>query len=187
SIRRRQISKDVSSNDCISISVKEKPSQDYTLIYSLSHMRWLRFITRLKLYQTGIITSFSIYSFGIYTNRIPIDYTIDNNDLIGCMLCGFTSFLILHWMSREIRKIVGRIYWNEKENVLDFHHLSYLTGKRLSTKIPLDHLTTGKHHDHDLFTVICHENNKDIQFYISRRFGKLVKENKFNEIFKRIV
>uniref|UniRef100_UPI0037E9C977 transmembrane protein 186 n=1 Tax=Semicossyphus pulcher TaxID=241346 RepID=UPI0037E9C977 len=154
-------------------------TQKYTMIYSLSHIKLLRAVSRLKLLQTAITLIILPPVFVLYLQGdVPLfllNYTTGIALFAGVMLYTASHFF---------RRVVGMMYLDPSQTTLKVSHLTFW-GKRNDIFLPVsDVMTIGDTGDSLNETILKLKRYSTPQtFYFSIHYGRVMDKQGFEKVF----
>ncbi|XP_045904016.1 transmembrane protein 186 [Micropterus dolomieu] len=154
-------------------------TQKYTMIYTLPHIKLLRAVSRLKLFQTTITTVLLPPVFILYLlGDVPfflVSYTTGIALFAGVML--YTA-------SHVFRRVVGMMYLDPSQTTLKVSHLTFW-GRRNDIYLPVsDVLTIGDTGDsvNEKILKLKRYSSPETLFF-STHFGRVVDKQGFEKVF----
>lgn len=154
-------------------------TENYSLIYSLPHIKLLRAVSRLKLMQTGITVILLPPVYYLYlqgdVSYFLVSYTTGIAAFAGLMLYTFSHYL---------RRVVGMMYLDSSQTTLKVSHLSFW-GRRRDTYLPVsDVMTIGDAGDSIGESILRLKRYSDPNtLYFSTRFGHITDRQAFEKVF----
>ncbi|KAM4751212.1 transmembrane protein 186 [Anableps anableps] len=154
-------------------------TQKYSMIYTLPHIKLLRAISRLKLFQTAItlvlLPPVYVLYFQGYASLFLVSYSTGIALFAGVML---------YIASQLFRRVVGMMYLDPSRTTLKVSHLTFW-GKRQDIYLPVsDVMTIGDTGDSATETVLKLKRYSSPEtFYFSTRFGRVMDKKGFEEVF----
>lgn len=154
-------------------------TQKYTMIYTLPHIKLLRAVSRLKLFQTTITTVLLPPVFILYLlGDVPfflVSYTTGIALFAGVMLYTASHFF---------RRVVGMMYLDPSQTTLKVSHLTFW-GRRNDIYLPVsDVLTIGDTGDsvNEKILKLKRYSSPETLFF-STHFGRVVDKQGFEKVF----
>ncbi|CAJ1053217.1 transmembrane protein 186 [Xyrichtys novacula] len=154
-------------------------SQKFTMIYTLPHIRFLRAVSRLKLFQTAftLVILPPVYAFYLHGD-VPISlvsYTTGVALFAGVMLYTASHFL---------RRVVGMMYLDPSQTTLKVSHLTFW-GRRNDIFLPVtDVMTIADTGDSRNEMILKLKRFSSPQtFYFSTHYGRVVDREGFEKVF----
>ncbi len=172
-----------SGSEMESSSVDLEQEYDKNIFYSFPHMRGMRTLSRMKLYQTGF-TIFAIPCMGY-------SYAVGTASLLQLeMVLGVATFagIMLYVMSFYFMRVAGYLSLSSDRQTLRVSHLSFW-GKKRETYIPMESivpLSDLPDKPGDAYVKLARYDSKDIFFY-TLRYGQLRNKSMFEYVFGPIV
>ncbi|KAK2919209.1 transmembrane protein 186 [Channa argus] len=153
--------------------------QNYTMIYTLPHIKLLRAVSRLKLLQTAITVVI-----------LPPVYVLYLQGDASLFLVSYTTGLalfagvMLYTASHFFRRVVGMMYLDPTQTTLKVSHLTFW-GKRHDIYLPVsDVMTIGDTGDSVNETILKLKRYSSPQtLYFSLNFGHVVDRQGFEKVF----
>lgn len=158
-----------------------KVTDEWIMIYRFKNMMVLRFITRLKIYQTFITVALSGYSLYQYANDAQ-----QWSETIRYSLISAFALTMLLVMGRLARRVIGIVYVNKGDpGLIRLAHMNFW-GKRVNRDVPIQEILplsdTNIKSNH--FLRLHVEKNAD-HFYISPRHA-LFDSAAFSRVFGNV-
>lgn len=162
-----------------SISPEEVKEEKFSKFYFFPYISQVRFLSRLKLYQTGVTIAFVPLSTFLYSINIATLWNVQAGLAIATFACG-----MLYVMSAMFQRVVGMLSFNDREDIV---RLSYLTffGKRRELYLPVENivpLSELPDNPGDVYVKVKWEGAKDT-FYLSIKYGTIIDLIKFRKVF----
>lgn len=153
--------------------------QDFTLIYSLPHMRLLRAVSRLKLLQTGL-TVLALPAVGVLHLQGSASLLLLGYSAGLALLAGAVLYTASHFFTR----VVGLMYLDRAETTLQVAHLTFW-GRRRDLWLPLDDvMTIGDTGDSESEPILrLRRFSTTDTLYFSTRFGRVLDRRRFQKVF----
>ncbi|KAM6972599.1 transmembrane protein 186 [Aplochiton taeniatus] len=155
------------------------PTEKYSLIYSLPHIKLLRAVSRLKLMQTGITMILLPPVYYFYLQG-------DVSYFLVSYATGIAAFagLMLYTVSHYLRRVVGMMYLDSSQTTLKVSHLSFW-GQRADIYLPVsDVMTVGDAGDSIGESILRLKRYSDPNtLYFSTRFGHVTDTQAFEKVF----
>lgn len=167
------ISKDLKNPNC---NINWKP------IYLMPKINVVRLIHRLKLYQSVFTVAILPMTLGFYCFGKASTTTA----LVVTGVASFTS-VSLYIFSSFFKRIIGIIFIDEDKRNLKIAHLTFW-GKRKDIIVPIDEIIPLTDYDNNPFDVFVklRRTSSEETLYVTLRFGKIINEATFKEIFGNI-
>ncbi|XP_074651602.1 transmembrane protein 186-like [Tubulanus polymorphus] len=160
-------------------SVKTGSTEDFELIYKFPYIVHMRVISRLKLYQTGLVALMAP----------PLAYLQSTGVIDPALTVGFGGMFLLAGgmlavMSEFFRRIIGLMSLSRDKKLLKVSHLTFW-GKRRDVYIdPMDVIPLVECSDNssDIYIKFLRYSKTD-KLLFSLRFGGIKDMEKFCEVF----
>lgn len=154
----------------------------FKVIYRFSHIRLMRLIARMKLFQTGITVvaippAVYLYSAG-HIDAIAIATTLS--------VAAFASFMLII-MSQLVQKVLGLVAVSDNVGFVRLSHLTFW-GKRHDVFVPFNDIVPLSDLDEntkDAFVKLRRYSSRDV-FYLSLRFGLIEDRAKMQRLLGTI-
>lgn len=154
-------------------------TQKYSMIYTLPHIRLLRTVSRLKLFQTAVTLVLLPPVYFLYFQGIVSLFLVSYSTGIALFAGG-----MLYIASHFFRRVVGMMYLDPSLTTLKVSHLTFW-GKRQDIYLPVsDIMTIADTGDSASETIqkLKRYSSPDT-FYFSTRFGRVVDKQGFEKVF----
>nr|XP_006014310.1 PREDICTED: transmembrane protein 186 [Latimeria chalumnae] len=159
--------------------LEEKNAAQFMLIYKFPAIRFLRTLSRLKLFQTGITIAI----------LPPIYYMYLQGDLPYSLVSYATGIAVfaavmLYSLSFYLRRFIGMMYLDSCGTTLKVSHLTFW-GRRHDLCIPVkDVMTLGDTGDskNEVLLQFKRYSRPDV-LYFSTRLGQIMDKQKFQQVF----
>ncbi|XP_061577626.1 transmembrane protein 186 [Cololabis saira] len=162
-----------------SVRYSDLASQKYSVIYTLPHIKLLRAISRLKLFQT-VITGLILPP--VYVLYFQGDASI----FLVSYATGIAVFagVMLYTASHFFRRVVGMMYLDQSQTMLKVAHLTFW-GKRQDFYLPVsDVMTIADTGDSAKETIQKFKRYSTPEtLYFSTHFGRVVDKQGFEKVF----
>ncbi|XP_013883965.1 transmembrane protein 186 [Austrofundulus limnaeus] len=164
------------------VKYSDQSAQNYTMIYTLPHIKLLRALSRLKLLQTAIT--------GVL---LPPVYVMYFQGYVTFFLLGYTTGLallagvMLYTASHFVRRVVGMMYLDPSQSTLKVSHLTFW-GKRRDFQLPVsDVMTTMDTGDmpNEIILKLKRYSTPETM-YFSTYYGRVVDKQGFERVFGKI-
>ncbi|XP_017281176.1 transmembrane protein 186 isoform X2 [Kryptolebias marmoratus] len=161
------------------VKYSDLPTQKYSLIYTLPHIKLLRAVSRLKLLQTAItvvlLPPVYVFYFQGHASFFLVSYTTGIALLAGVMLYAASHFF---------RRVVGMMYLDPTQATLKISHLTFW-GKRQDFHLPVsDIMTIGDTGDSPNEIILkLRRYSTPETMYFSTYFGQVVDKQGFEKVF----
>ncbi|XP_007542644.1 transmembrane protein 186 [Poecilia formosa] len=154
-------------------------TQKYSMIYIMPHIRLLRAVSRLKLFQTAITLVILPPVYFLYFQGIVSLYLVSYSTGIALFAGG-----MLYIASHLFRRVVGMMYLDPSLTTLKVSHLTFW-GKRQDIYLPVsDVMTIADTGDSASETILkLKRYSSPDTFYFSTRFGRVIDKQGFEKVF----
>ncbi|XP_008407081.1 transmembrane protein 186 [Poecilia reticulata] len=154
-------------------------TQKYSMIYTMHHIRLLRAVSRLKLFQTAITLVILPPVYFLYFQGIVSLYLVSYSTGIALFAGG-----MLYIASHLFRRVVGMMYLDPSLTTLKVSHLTFW-GKRQDIYLPVsDIMTIADTGDSASETILkLKRYSSPDTFYFSTRFGRVIDKQGFEKVF----
>lgn len=149
------------------------------MIYTLPHIRLLRAMSRLKLFQTAVTLVLLPPVYFLYFQGIVSLFLVSYSTGIALFAGG-----MLYIASHLFRRVVGMMYLDPSLTTLKVSHLTFW-GKRQDIYLPVsDVMTIADTGDSASETILkLKRYSSPDTFYFSTRFGRVVDKQGFEKVF----
>lgn len=163
-----------------SIKVPEQfKDMKFTVFYRLPSILWMRLLSRLKLYQTGLtVIILPPLTFMYIAGSIPVEV------LAYCL--GVTGFAgtMLYVMTFYLRRLIGLMSLSDCGRIVRLSHLTFW-GRRNDVYVPLENiipLSDLSEKPSDAYIRLRRYDTKDF-LYFTLRWGHVADAEKFFSVF----
>ncbi|XP_007436218.1 transmembrane protein 186 [Python bivittatus] len=154
-------------------------SEKFTLIYQFSGITFLRFLSRLKVLQSGIALVIlpSVWYF-YQLNQVTLTHGLYATGVL-CF-----SVVVLYAISFFLQRIIGFMYLNENGTLLKVSHLTFW-GKRRNFCCPVESVMTLGNADEgkNRFLLKFRQYDQKENLYFSLHLGQIVDQEGFAKVF----
>ncbi|XP_029291266.1 transmembrane protein 186 isoform X2 [Cottoperca gobio] len=161
------------------VRYSDLPTPEYTVIYTMPHIRLLRAMSRLKLLQTAITMAIlpPVYFFYL---RGDVPFFLVSYTTVTALFAG----VMLYTASHFFRSVVGRMYLDQSQTTLKLSHLTFW-GRRHDIFLPVsDVMTIGDTGDSINEKILKFKRFSSPQtMYFSTYFGRVVDKQGFEKVF----
>ena len=171
------------STECADASAaKDHATTEFTKFFYFPHIRWVRAVARLKIYQTAatmLMLPPMCYSYTVGAVDLPsLQAAFGVATFAGIMLYGITGYT---------RNFIGMLSLNEAEDVVRISHLTFWGGRNdiyapVEDVIPLADLSENPR---DIYLKCRRYSTKDV-LYFTLRAGGIQNMEKFVKVFGSI-
>lgn len=161
------------------IKYSDLSTNNYSLIYTMPHIKFFRAVSRLKLLQTAItvviLPPVYVLYFQGHASFFQVSYTTGIALFAGVMLYTISHF---------VRRVVGMMYLDPSQSTLKISHLTFW-GKRHNIYLPVsDVMTIWDAGDAPNETILKLKRYSTPEImYFSTRFGQVVDKEGFKKVF----
>ena len=151
----------------------------FTRFYRFPHIRWVRGLARLKIYQTAatvVMLPPMCYGYAIDVVSLPsVQAAFAVATFAGVMLYGISGYT---------RNFIGMLSLNKAEDMVRISHLTFW-GKRRDLYAPVEDivpLADISENPKDIYVKLCRYSTKDV-LYFTLRAGGIEDMSKFVKVF----
>ena len=156
--------------------------QDFTAFYKFPYIVHMNVVSRLKLYQTGLVVAVLPLTFIANSmGYIPVEAV---HFVTG--IAGFAT-VMLYVMSHFFRRIIGFMYLNKAMDTVKVSHLTFW-GRRRDIFLPVDSivpLADFETNPRDSFVLLKQYDSKEV-LYFNISLGGIKDKAKFEHVFGKI-
>ena len=161
---------------------KSNSSITWKPVYVMPKISAIRIMNRLKLYQSIFTIAILPVTFGFY-------HYGKTNITTALVITGVASFscLSLYVFSSFFQRFIGIIFVDQDKKNLKIAHLTFW-GRRKDIIVPIEEIIPLTECDNNPFDVFVRlkRTSSDETLYMTLRFGKVLNENVFQELFGNI-
>lgn len=162
------------------IAEEKLSSADFKVIYRFPYIRFVRFITRIKLYQTGL-TVFAIPP-TVYAYASGI---VGLNSCMATVSVGLFASVMLIIMSNFLQRFIGLLAVSDSLLVARLSHLTFF-GKRRDVFVPCEDIVPWSdvsENANDMYLKVRRYSNPQDVYFLSLRFGHIENMRELQKLF----
>jgi len=156
--------------------LSEKQENQFVTVYRLPNIVLARVVCKLKLYQTGLVTSLTGLSL------------MSETELTTPIAFCFTSLIMLGIMSEYLRKLVGMVSMNPRSGEVKIAHLNFWGNRvdRTCSYRDVIPLSDSRDSSSDVYVKLKFYDGNMSPLYMSLRFGSIVNKDLFFSVFGEV-
>jgi len=157
-------------------------SQQFTVFYRFPYITTARFISRLKLYQTGFVVLAvppAVYYYNIGA--------IDLGPCVGVAAASTLALVMLYFFANFFQRVVGLVALSGDQSLVRLSHLTFFGGRN-DVIVPVDDivpLSDVSERRNDIFVKVRRYSTSDT-LYMSLLYGHIENAETFQKVFGSI-
>jgi len=154
--------------------------KEFAIFYRFSYIRLARFLSRLKIYQTGL-TVIAVPP-AIYCYSVDL---IGIESCIGATCLSSVAMILLYFIGNFFRRVVGLVALSTDEQLVRISRLTFWGNRRDIYVSPDDIVPLGEYEDNlgDAYVKMRLYSEPADVFYMFLRYGSIVDHVKFAKVF----